>query len=702
VSADSTSNRGIDFESRHIAMRVPDYKSGSLHVDPISKPKNRLLCVDSTVEHTAVAAVDGFVSRVEEAMDYFNRSLQATLLKINLRARVFLRKLKGMNGDHASKEKSAARGLNNRKQESAITELGEDALGVMGVPQLVHYLAAWNTKKIAEAGGAEGWAMLSQLEQAQRDKKLMGKIITSLGKEEYEKLSPEDRRASDLFIWAGCCMHKNENSFEGGNTEMKLEWAKLGLTPPVILANKANATTLRDILDPGRANPSVPLMESEQGAFEQSTRGGVKTTALAGAILNNKDDKKGQGDRHVDHFKAKVDKNYKRFPDTSNTRFGSHGDAAADLIEHLDAHIDYLNVVCLSKGTASLTNIEYNVLEALKDIPTRTELCAMVLYSQAVCKPYMTAVRGPKSDNVLDLGPLHSLVREFIKKILADPELLISEDLSHVQGSLDGQEWENPRAVTAILKLMPSLPNLKAITLAFFRGSLVTWLRFSAEFAPGGLIDLASAEEKHLAWMPATNDANEGALGGYRVNIRGKPSMTLHQYNVMAMFRHNDTQDFMDAVFTFDDHMYVMREARKLDGSGVENKRRREIVDFRVKVAQMRKEKEIATAAKVKADTKWLSKVALIMEVVDIKKYTVAQLGEQIDAFRFRGLLDVLAKSRFPRKAERQGAVEGLVIRWNEFILEHGEPPMPTAHLSSDQPTIHDDWEAEEEAELAE
>ncbi|KAF8958266.1 hypothetical protein BDZ97DRAFT_1706198, partial [Flammula alnicola] len=53
------------------------------------------------------------------------------------------------------------------------------------------------------------------------------------------------------------------------------------------------------------------------------------------------------------------------------------------------------------------------------------------------------------------------------------------------------------------------------ITVAFFRGSLATWERFSSEFAPGGVIDEASAEEKHLAWMPATNDVNEGALGAY-------------------------------------------------------------------------------------------------------------------------------------------------------------------------------------------
>ncbi|KAF8960711.1 hypothetical protein BDZ97DRAFT_1597629, partial [Flammula alnicola] len=135
---------------------------------------------------------------------------------------------------------------------------------------------------------------------------------------------------------------------------------------------------------------------------------------------------------------------------------------------------------------------------------------------------------------------------------------------------------------------------------AFFRGALATWERFSSEFAPGGLIDESSAEEKHLAWMPATNDINEGALGAYRVVTRGKPSMTLHQYNALAMFRHNDTQAYMDAVFTCDDHIYIMREARRLDASGIEAVRRKELVDFRVEVARIRKEKEEARVQKLK------------------------------------------------------------------------------------------------------
>lgn len=477
-------------------MRTPDYASGNLTVDLQSKPKMRLLCVDSITEQSSEAAVAAFLKRVEEALDYFNRSPHAKTLARTLTISDFLRLLKGMHGDHASKEKSAARGMAEKKHQSAVNELGEKALlAFNSVSDLVEYLAAWNQKKLAEAGGIDEWNKLDPLEQAQRDKKLMEDIVNALGRQEYDKLSAEDRQKLDLFVWAGCCMHKDQNSFKAGNAAMILAWKELGLPPPILLANKANSATLRGILHPEGPDPNTTTFtEDEQRAFEQSTRGGVKATALAGTILNNKDDKKGQGDRHIKHFQERVDPLYTRFPDTSNTRFGSHGDAASDLIQYLDAHIEYINLIRMSKQTATLTNIEYNVLQALNDTATRTELCAMVLYTQAVSKPYMNAVRGPKSDNVLDLGPLHELVREHVAKLIENPDLLVSEEVSHVNGTLDGREWDNPNAIKAVLELMPTLPHLKAITVAFLHGALVTWEWFTAKFAPGGLIDKASAD----------------------------------------------------------------------------------------------------------------------------------------------------------------------------------------------------------------
>ncbi|KAJ7482108.1 hypothetical protein B0H11DRAFT_2232704 [Mycena galericulata] len=359
----------------------------------------------------------------------------------------------------------------------------------------------------------------------------MNDIVTALGKEAYDALAPEDRRALDLFIWGGCCMHKDFNSFKGGNVEMMLEWPKLGLGGPVLLANKQNASILRNLLDPALPRDAV-LTEEQFAAFEASTRGGVKACALAGAIFNNKDDKKGQADRHVDFMTRKLGKQHPRFPDTNNTRFGTYGEAAAELTTHLDHYTEMMDLIEWSKQNPSLTNIEKNLQSALCDPYTLTEFVAMVIYMICITHPYMRQVRGPgtESTNLLDLGPLHRELCKHIQSILDDPDLIFGPDASCATATLDGQEWSNPEAMRVVFDLIPTLPYVKPITLAFFRGALTTWVRFCAEFAPGGLIDECTATERQLAWMPSTNDANEGALGAYRVHIRGKPSLTLHQY----------------------------------------------------------------------------------------------------------------------------------------------------------------------------
>ena len=51
--------------------------------------------------------------------------------------------------------------------------------------------------------------------------------------------------------------------------------------------------------------------------------------------------------------------------------------------------------------------------------------------------------------------------------------------------------------------------HLEGAFVAFQKGALYTWIRFSAECAPGQLIDSLSPEERLLAFMPAASDANE-------------------------------------------------------------------------------------------------------------------------------------------------------------------------------------------------
>jgi hypothetical protein len=158
---------------------------------------------------------------------------------------------------------------------------------------------------------------------------------------------------------------------------------------------------------------------------------------------------------------------------------------------------------------------------------------------------------------------------------------------------MDGELWENPKVIDQIHQMSPSLPHLQLVLVAFFNGALTTWKRFTPEFEEGGLIDMATAEERVRAWMPPTNDVNEGALGAFRSYIRKKPNTTMHQYNALAMFKFNDTSKskFVLEAFMPDDHAYVRQEARAKDSSHLERERQAAAVAYKDKQVAQRKEK---------------------------------------------------------------------------------------------------------------
>lgn len=124
------------------------------------------------------------------------------------------------------------------------------------------------------------------------------------------------------------------------------------------------------------------------------------------------------------------------------------------------------------------------------------------------------------------------------------------------------------------------MPHFREALVAFLKGASETWSRFTSEFAPGGLIDEATTEEKELAFMPPTNDENEGALGEFRQLMRRQPQLSLVNYNAMAMFFKNNTEAFMAAKFTEkEDFQYIHKLGR--ESKKQEKLQRKEIIKAR-------------------------------------------------------------------------------------------------------------------------
>ncbi len=154
-------------------------------------------------------------------------------------------------------------------------------------PDLIKLLMAMKEARIDELGGVEIWDKLSLEERLQYDKEMMLSLTQELGAQEYGKLTDLEKWKFDLFLWGGCCMHKDLNMVKGRDKGIGEFWKSKGLMLPILLANKDNAAVLASASIGGECTAAEICAEKVSG------HGGVKTTMLSGLLFHHKDDKKG-------------------------------------------------------------------------------------------------------------------------------------------------------------------------------------------------------------------------------------------------------------------------------------------------------------------------------------------------------------------------------------------------------------------------
>jgi len=112
-----------------------------------------------------------------------------------------------------------------------------DAVWVLAV------LLVLKQKQVNAIGGQAVWEALSD------DKKAAVNIsiICEVGQQVFDTLPDNEQVKLTQFIRTGCCMHKDLNCVKGGVKELEAMWVKLNKTPPILLANKKNTTTLANI-----------------------------------------------------------------------------------------------------------------------------------------------------------------------------------------------------------------------------------------------------------------------------------------------------------------------------------------------------------------------------------------------------------------------------------------------------------------------
>ncbi|KAE9401764.1 hypothetical protein BT96DRAFT_991765 [Gymnopus androsaceus JB14] len=316
ISGDGTSHQNLNYESRHTA--VIDPKTGEKRI--------YFLGIALAPSHTSEEQLDGWVKLIRELYGAYNASPEG---KWNpLTEYEFYKKVLGMVTDHAADQKKLAALFVELKQLMEHEERGERAIKSIAPEKMLRVVAELGAKKIIAVGGPAAWDALPEAERIRLNNKTYQEVLRHFGEEEFKKLSPEQQSEIEFFIWCGCCMHKDLNAHKGACAQMAQYWEENKKTPPMLLMNKDNAAAVED----GNASAKARVEKA-------SLRGGVKLTELMGLLLKNNNSKKGQQDHHGVYFEAREHIGFfTRFPDTSNTCYQSHCDAAAEILVHLPVY----------------------------------------------------------------------------------------------------------------------------------------------------------------------------------------------------------------------------------------------------------------------------------------------------------------------------------------------------------------------------
>jgi len=383
-SADGTGHRSINYNSWHVNLTAEDYSSDSNKTEKVT----HFLGIQPSLDGSSAESLKDYDTILKTVVDLFNRSPFGKQMGNLLHVIDILIELVGMHSDHCSKEKKDFAGMKAKKTAAIHQTLGEKEILDKSTEELLPHFLEANDQMIKNAGGKAKWNSLSEDERSEQKATMVEQLVIKLGKEAFELLSDDEKCIMKLFIWAGCGCHKDLNTVRGGYAAVAQWWLENNVEPPRLLANRDNAA----IIDGVASEDDVETAAQAQ-AFEKTSHGAIKAAQLAGAIFNNKFDKKGHHDTFQWWWAAHVGMEF-TFPDTSNNQFQSYCEASAVLLLHLQHFIEFLEYIREKKQTSQFSHMEENLWNALHCTATLTEFAVLALYGQAVSHPYMCEIRS--------------------------------------------------------------------------------------------------------------------------------------------------------------------------------------------------------------------------------------------------------------------------------------------------------------------
>lgn len=265
LSADGTSHRSINYNSRHIHLDVEDYNSENNATCTKRQHVTHTLGIQSSQDGSSEEAMADWKKTFENISEHYNNSPLGQKSGGFLSFIGILIKVTAMNTDHCAKEKKDARLFCELKKWAVNQHLGEEKMLGMTFEEIQEHFAEAEIKMIEKAGGVQKWNRLSDPQKAERKVAMLEEVVADMGREIFETLPEKEKRLFRLFLWVGCGCHKDFNTVRGGYAAILCFWQELdeeeaGGPKPILLANKDNAPVLEDrsaVLEEGNVPTSA-------------------------------------------------------------------------------------------------------------------------------------------------------------------------------------------------------------------------------------------------------------------------------------------------------------------------------------------------------------------------------------------------------------------------------------------------------------
>jgi hypothetical protein len=706
-SSDSTTHRKKNYDSRCIITSQIDEETGATIFH------ERTMGITTSVSHSSEEQLAGTKQRLTEIGTLFSNSPFAKEHGLKFVPDDFAYKLGGTSGDHAADQLKVHAMMTEWKAEVTERRLGEEAILDMHVGDAFLAITQAINAKMREMGVDPSQCNVSERQSIATS--AADDLKRELGRGKLAELPEEEQRRQTRVVRTGCSMHKDLNTFKYGDKAIQAFWKAHGLTPPIYLPNKDNAAVLGSNAG-SESSPEGPAISPQLAALIRragnlSGQGATKTTTLVGLVVRNPDTKKGQ--QILFGFYMHVSENLTIvYPDVSNTRYGSHGAACVLLLAHTAAFMRFMLYVQYKKDTPGLTNIEKNIVAALQDGPTLTEIAVLALYFLAVSRPFMAYVREGKK-NMLDLGSYFQKKREFLVSIQQSPDTWLSKVVAPGKATLDGHDWQAEPALIALHERLShgEFPHVRACIVAFMTGAIEGWDNFTSEFAAGGIIDGLTPTERLEIFMPTTNDRNEGGLGSWRVFENQNVGAELEKFNGNYKTVVNGTESFINnKLSSLEDQRYLREQGRLLGSSGLAKKRKHEQIAADKVKAEENKQKELKRTEQDKAKAAALAETSqkLCFDEAELWKLSKDEQIAQIEFYRHhekqlklpKDKLSVQAKSHYTNAKARVEIIKRAAELYRTQLEANPSTIPSTAQCQPQDVVDLDDIECQVDEEL--